>query len=132
MKKNKINLSDIPKLDIDFAVSTEYFEALPSKIQEKIQEKTKKNWWKNNHFRYASVAAVLILGLFYFQNQKNLPETDISLSDEDVAAYLLKQDVFEDEIWDSYAKTEDLQNEELLIDELIIEELAEDLEDMGI
>lgn len=105
-----------------------YFEALPERIQERIQQETqKKNTFSFPHWAYAAAASVLLLlagGIFFFQ-PADLP-TETMAYEQNVEQLLAS--VSEDEIMDylqmnAEANTLELtlteeEQQELLLNEL--------------
>jgi hypothetical protein len=97
-------LEDIPKKEI-FNVPDEYFEKLPSQIQNRIGEKKQSTFSFSMGLKYALPAFVLIMAIFWFYpkstDMQNSESILASVATEDLVAYLNDSEVSTEDVIES-------------------------------
>jgi hypothetical protein len=134
IKKN-INLEDIPKKEL-YSVSANYFDKLPSRIQERAIQSTKKKSFGNAlslSLRFALPGLALVFMLFYFGVRWNNDDINVQamlddIPTEDLISYIQESDITTDELLSL------IDIEELDIDGMVEEEIQlfndDDLDDL--
>ncbi len=131
-----IKLDDIEKKSRPFSVPEGYFDDLPMKIQDRIQEEKKEVWIKTPALRLAfAVAAMLVIVMsIVFINQTTTPEDLLAdIPEEELLAYIDMMQLDETDIFSAFEGSvetiefydmegfEDLQLEDEALDDLLIE-----------
>ncbi len=134
----KFNLDETNKIKSVFEVPEGYFDALPQRIQKRIQSNKKQSFWQpylqpKYALAIASVTLLLVFGgKFLISNSGNKEvKSLVNISEQEIRQYLLNDDIQEMELVNFYIQASDIKDNsnELLFQEEILEEEV-DLEDI--
>ena len=138
--KHKANkrLEEIEKKQV-FTVPNNYFENLPSQIQQKIQSKTQRKplfvfSWLKYGISLATICLVLWMGYLYYQpsdtttTQSGAENILADVSNDEIITYLQQSDVSQFELVERVSQanlelTNGLLNESEMSNEMILEEV---------
>ena len=128
--KKQFNLQETDKIEDIFEAPEGYFQALPQRIQKRVQQPEKQVIW---YFRIspkyaliiASMTILLVFGAkFLISDQQHSSQKLLSeIPEHQIRQYLLQSNIYEHELMDLYIESANSKekNEETILTEEILE-----------